>query len=118
MGVVPFLLIVGFVMVPSEFGFLYCFLLIVDVSLFFLILGFAMFPSDCGFRPNLEFCTVLLFVVDYVVIPSDFGCNTLPPDCEVFYCSSSLWILQCFLLILAFKLFPPACLYCFPLIVG
>lgn len=78
MGVVPFLLIVGFVMVPSEFGFLYCFLLIVGVALFLLILGIAMFPSDRGFRPNLDFCTVLFFVVDYVVIPSDFGCHTAP----------------------------------------
>jgi hypothetical protein len=39
MGVGPVLLIVGFVMLPSEFGFLYCFLLIVSVVLFLLVVG-------------------------------------------------------------------------------
>jgi hypothetical protein len=48
MGVGP-VLIVGFVMFPSEFGFLYCFLLIVSVVLFLLVVGFVMFPCDCGF---------------------------------------------------------------------
>jgi hypothetical protein len=37
------------VMLPSEFGFLYCFLLIVSVVLFLLVVGFVMFLCDCGF---------------------------------------------------------------------